>query len=140
MLGSPQSANGEVPYLEAQWFRAFFTHPAYISSHAMLRMDISSGKARTFNVNHCLIRGDLHFIAQTQALWLRCRFSKTSEYHGRVHIVPLQYTGGILCPVTACNAHVADYPSVSEVQPAFMYDANGMRVALSHAFLVKVLK
>jgi hypothetical protein len=112
-----------------------------IGFFAMLRKDnISSGRARTYNMQHCLIRGDLVFIQQTQALWLRCRFSKTNQFNERIHVVPLQYSGGLLCPVSAYNSHVADYPSDSRFQPAFMYDVKGKRTALSHSFLVKILK
>jgi hypothetical protein len=108
---------------------------------AMLRKDnISSGKTRTFDPSHCLIRSDLRYTQHTRALWLRCRFSKTNQFNARQHIVPLQYTGGKLCPVTAYRAHLEDYPSTSEIQPAFMFDNNGQRIALSHTFLVKVLK
>ena len=112
-----------------------------IGFFGMLRKDnIASGKARTFDLNHCLIRGDLVFVPQTQALWLRCRFGKTNQFRERMHIVPLQHSGGKLCPVTAYNAHVMDFPSGSILQPAFMCDVKGRRTALSHTFLVKVLK
>jgi len=88
---------------------------------AMLRKDnISSGKAGTFDLHHCILRGDMIFIPQTQALWLRCRFGKTNQFRERAHIVPLQYTGGKLCPVLAYNAHLVDFPSDSELQPAFI--------------------
>ena len=107
----------------------------------MLRKDnISSGKARTFDLQHCLLRGDMVFIPQTQALWLRCRFGKTNHFRERAHLVPLQYTGGQLGPVLAYNAHSVDFPSDSELQPAFMYGVHGRRTSLSHTFLVKVLK
>ena len=112
-----------------------------IGFFAMLRKDgIFSGKARTFvNISHCLIHGDLRFVPQTQALWLRCIFIKTNQFNGRQHVVPLQYTGGILLiSVTAYNTHVADYPSTYDLQPAFMYHTKGKRViALSHTFLAK---
>ena len=107
----------------------------------MLRKDnLTSEKTRTCDAHHCLLRGDLVFVPQIQALWLRCRFGKTNQFRERIHIVPLQYTGGRLCPVSTYIQHVRDFPSTSEVQPAFMYDTNGKRVALSHTFLVKVLK
>jgi hypothetical protein len=105
----------------------------------LMEDNISSGRARTYDMQRCLIRGDLVCIQRTQALWLRCRFSKTNQFNERVHIVPLQYTGGLLCPVSAYNSHVADYPSDSRLQPAFMYDVKCKRTALSHTFLVKVL-
>ena len=73
---------------------------------AMLRKDnISSGKARIFDLHHCLLRGDMVSILQTQALWLRCRFGKTNQFRERAHNVPLQYTAGKLCPVLAYTAH-----------------------------------
>ena len=76
---------------------------------AMLRKDnISSGKARTFNPSHCLIRGDLQYVEHIKAIWLRLRFSKTNQFNARAHVVPLQYTGGVLCPVTSYAAHVED--------------------------------
>ena len=108
---------------------------------AMLRKDnISSSKARTFDPSHRLIRGDLQYVQHTKAIWLRCRFGKTNQFNAHAHVVPLPYTGGILCHVTTYAAHMGDYPSTSEVHPAFMYGNNGYRVALLHTFLVKVLK
>ena len=53
--------------------------------------------------------------------------------------MPLPHTGGPLCPDTAYNNHVADYPDMTSddlPQPAFMYDVKGKRVALSHSFLL----
>jgi len=107
----------------------------------MLRKDnVCSGKARTFNPRRCLLRGDLVFVPETVALWLRCRFSKTNQFNERMHCFPLQYSGGELCPVTTYLRHVEMYPSTDPSQPAFMYDVKNKRTALSHTCLVTVLK
>ena len=54
--------------------------------------------------------------------------------------MPLLCTGGRLCPVSAYIQHVQDFPSTSEVQPGLMFDTHEKCVALSHTFLVKLLK
>jgi len=115
-----------------------------IGFFGMLRkQNVSSGRARSFDPRRCLLRSDLQYVYGTGILWLKCRFGKTNQFHARVHLVPLQHTGGNLCPVYAYLQHVHDCPDRSgdDKQPAFMYTGTtGDRTALSHAFLVKTLR
>ena len=109
----------------------------------MLRKaNIASKTARTFDPKRCLLRSDIQLDDQ-QTLMLTCRFSKTIKGSERVHKLPLIFTGGALCPVSAYTAHVAEFPSADgdEQQPAFMYDSRaGKRTALSYQFLVDTIK
>ena len=106
------------------------------------KKNISLGKARTFNINHCLIRGDLRFVLQTQALWLHVAAS--------VRLINSMVDNALSRYIIRGAALSAGYSvqrtrgklrrSTSDLQPTFMHDTRGRRVALSHPFLVKVLK
>ena len=104
---------------------------------------VSSKRANSFDPNRCLTRDDLVWIEGTDALWIRSRFSKTNQARARTHYVPLQNTGGPLCPRSAVHAHISDFPDMAaqgEPQPAFMYEVKGKRKALAHTFFVKTMK
>ena len=110
----------------------------------MLRKaNVSSKWANSFDPNRCLTRDDLVWIEGTDALWIRSRFSKTNQARARTQYVPLQNTGGPLCPRSAVHAHISDFPDMAaqgEPQPAFMYEVKGKRKALAHTFFVKTMK
>ena len=112
-----------------------------IGFFGMLRkQNICSKAVMTFDPKKSLIRGDLKWISSTAALWFRARFSKTNLFGQKDHIIPLQYNGGLLCPVLAFFRHLEDTPDGGEEGPAFLMSKRGRLSPLAHTEFVSILK
>ena len=99
----------------------------------MLRkQNICSKSMKNFDPKKSLIRGDLKWLPDTDALWFRARFSKTNLFGEREHVIPLQYNGGPLCPVTAFFQHLEATRGGDDMGPAFIMIKRGCYAALGH--------
>jgi hypothetical protein len=126
--------------INAQHVRAVWA-AILVGFFGMLRkQNLCSKTVRKFDAKISLIRGDLQWIINTDALWLRARFSKTNQFGTKEHIIPLQHTGGPLCPVMAYLKHVSETTAGQDLGPAFLINKNGRTIPLSHDTFVDMLK
>ena len=116
-----------------------------VAYYGMFRKDnVSVRKAGSFNPNAHLCREDLVVsdgAGGLRVLWVRVRGSKTNQFKERVHYVALvEVPGSYMCPVTWWERHCVLNPAGPQ-EPAFSFiGGRGTPEAMTHAFLVKMLK